>query len=210
MFQGNKKRLVGESRKKTKFVESRRTFPGRMINTQPQPYSSNTVFNSLIGQPIFAQTSSFLAPKGLEELNKLIPNPRPLPHNPKLTILAISGQSQQGKTSLCKLLSDNSDFKFISMDLMIINIKNWCTNPLILKHDYRPIDGMFVINYNKYINDTCAHEFIEELFSKIILDSPNKLILIEGQFFTYSNNTKQFALACKRYNIRLWFTERLA
>ena len=198
MFQGNKKRFVGESRK-TKFVESRRTFSQRMINT----HSSNIV------QPLLA---SFFNPVKLEDLQKLIPNPRPLPASPKLTVLAISGQSQQGKTSLCELILNNSqglDFKFISMDLLIMSIKSWCTNPLILKYDNRPMGSFFVIEYNKYINDTCSAEFIEELFSKFIQNATNRLILIEGQFFTYPNNAKQFALACKRHNIRLWFSERL-
>ena len=233
-------------------------------------------FPQYLEQP--KQQKSVPNPTKVRELYDLTPIGRPLVPNPNLTILVVAGQTRQGKTSLCKLLFHPSDFKFISFDWLIVRIKDWCSNPVILAQDVKPVDpGAKVIAYNKYINDTCSSEFIEDVFSTFVLNEPKlpdspdsapvspdsapvppdsapvppdsapvspdsapvspdsappdsapvpapdtpsspslpspptqkpKLILMDGQFFTYPNNVSQIKLACKKYGIRLWFTER--
>ena len=168
---------------------------------QPVKLSQNLLFGDVI-VPIRSN------PTTTSHLQNLIPQPRPAQPIMKKTILIVSGSPNLGKTSLCKMLYKPDNFEFISMDMLMFNIQDWCKNESVIRVS-KTASGAGVIQLNKFINDTCSLEFCVELFTNFILNSDKELVLIEGQFFTYPEIQTSFRKICIDNDIRLWFVDKL-
>jgi hypothetical protein len=142
-------------------------------------------------------------------LSDMQPTPKKLVGPMEKTIIVISGQGNQGKTTLCANLCSDK-IHYISMDDLVSIYYGWCN--IIAVTDYiktfaAPRTLIYYIN--EFINNKYSYEFTEQFFQNFILNNHKKHFLTEGHFFTLANNKKHFMDLCKQHKIRLWFTERL-
>jgi GTPase SAR1 family protein len=142
-------------------------------------------------------------------LSNMQPTPRELVGDIEKTIIVISGQGKQGKTTLCANLCSDK-IHFISMDDLVSIHYGWCNIPEVTDYIKTFAAPRMLIYYiNDFINNKYSYEFTEQVFKNFILNNHKKHFLTEGHFFTLANNKKHFINLCKQHKIRLWFTERL-